>query len=99
MAAAVDFLGSNKVFHAPAGREDVSDLHTFFNGACIVSAWQPTDAEIEEIVRTRRIFLSSFSGMVLYPVFLGSESVVRSVVVDYGKVWGRPDAGVQDGPA
>lgn len=87
MAHGINFAGSNKVFAAPPGRDDVQDLHVFVNGACIVSCWEPTDAEIEEIVRTRKIFLSSFSGNTLFPVFLGSESVVRSVVVDYGAIW------------
>lgn len=87
MAHGVDFPGSNKVFLPPPGRDDVLPLHTFINGACIVSAWEPTDEELAEIIRTRRIFLSSFSGDVLFPVFVGSESIVRSVVVDYGKVW------------
>ncbi|MDZ7893862.1 MAG: hypothetical protein U5M50_02200 [Sphingobium sp.] len=87
MAQGVDFKGSNKVYRAPEGRDDVHDLHVFVNGRCIVSAWELSDEEIGEIVRSRRVFLSSFSGDVLFPVFVGSESVVRSVVVDYGKVW------------
>lgn len=39
--------------------------------------------------RTGCVFLSVMSGMQFYPAFLGAESVVRSVVVDYGKVWDR----------
>jgi hypothetical protein len=89
MATGVPFTGSNKVYAAPEGRDDVSDLHVFANGNCIVSAWELSDAELAEIVRTRRVFLSSFSGATLFPVFVGSESVVRSVVVDYGPVWAR----------
>jgi hypothetical protein len=62
-------------------------------------SWAPTDAaaattvatpdEIAEVNRTGRIFLSVMSGAVFYPVFLGSEGQVRSVVVDYGPVWER----------
>ena len=91
MGQAVRFAGVNKVYRAPADREDVTDLEVFANGACIVSAWELTDAELAEIVRTRRVFVSSFSGGVLYPVFVGSESVTRSVVVDYGAVWPRAE--------
>lgn len=89
MARGVKFAGANKVYAAPPGRDDVSDLHVFANGNCIVSAWELSDSEIEEIVRTRRVFLSSFSGDTLFPVFVGAESAVRSVVVDYGPVWTR----------
>lgn len=91
MAHPVSFHGVNKAFGPPPGRDDVGTLEVFMNGACIVSAWELTDAEIEEVVRTRRVFLSSMSGSVLYPVFVGSESVVRGVVVDYGAVWPRQE--------
>ena len=87
MAHPVQFDGCNKLYRAPEGRDDVGDLAVFSNGNCIVSGWELTDAEIEEIVRTRRVFLSSMSGSTLFPQFVGSESVVRSVVCDYGKVW------------
>jgi hypothetical protein len=93
MAVPINFEGSNRLFTAPEGRDDVGTLPTFCNGACIVSAWEPTDDELAEIIRTRRVFLSVFSGNVLYPVFVGAESVVRSVVVDYGKVWPKAAEG------
>lgn len=89
MGYPVNFSGANCVYKAPPGRDDVGDLPTFKNGACIVSAWELSDEELQEVLRTRRVFLSSFSGDTLFPVFLGSESVVRSVVVDYGKIWDR----------
>lgn len=89
MARAVDFEGSNKVIHAPPGREDVNDLHTFVNGTAIVSAWQLDPDELKEVTRTGRVFLSSLSGLTLFPVFVGSETEVRRMVADYGKVWGR----------
>ena len=91
MAYAVDFAGSNFTFKAPEGREDVSDLHTFRQrgGTCNMSCWQLSPEEIEEVSRTGRIYLSVMSGALFYPVFLGSESRVRSVVVDYGPVWER----------
>jgi hypothetical protein len=87
MATAVHFEGANKVYGAPEGRDDVRSLHTFCNGTCIVSAWELSDEELAEITRTRRVFLNVMSGTVLYPVFVGSESVVRSLVVDYGAIW------------
>lgn len=91
MAHAVDFKGSNFAFTAPPGEEErVGTLHVFRNGQCIVSCWELTDAEIEEIVRTRKVFHSVWSDgprPMVFPIFIGSESVVRSVVVDFGKIW------------
>lgn len=88
MAHGVKFDGWNKVYGPPAGRDDVSaQHHVFVNGTCIVDCWELTDAELEEIIRTRRVFVSLLSGDTLFPKFVGSESTVRSVVVDYGKVW------------
>ena len=90
MGQPVAFPGVNRRFVAPAGEEErVGTLEVFTNGACIVSAWELTDAELAEIVRTRRVFLSVWSGDELYPVFVGAESVTRSVVVDFGAVWPR----------
>jgi hypothetical protein len=89
MARAVDFHGSNKIIHAPPGREDVSDLHAFMNGASIVSAWELSPDELAEVNRTGRVFMSSRSGTTLYPIFLGSEAEVRRVVADTGPVWVR----------
>lgn len=88
MAHAVEFPGANKVYGPPPGRDDVAPRHhVFANGTCIVACWELTDAELEEVIRTRRVFVSSMSGDTLFPMFVGSESVVRSVVVDYGKLW------------
>lgn len=88
MAFPVKFDGANKVYGPPPGRDDVGDeYHVFVNGTCIVGCWELTDAELEDVIRTRRVFVSSMSGQMLFPIFIGSESVVRSVVVDYGKVW------------
>ncbi|HWT12270.1 MAG TPA: hypothetical protein VN231_05925 [Allosphingosinicella sp.] len=90
MAEAFAFSGANKVYAAPSGRDDVSDLHTFSNGKAIVSAWRLTPEELAEVNRSGGvIFLSVLSGNVLYPVFVGSEEAVRSVVADYGPIWKR----------
>ncbi len=87
MGRGVNFDGSNKVYGAPEGRDDVAPLHVFANDACIVSCWELTPEELVEINRTGRVFLSSFSGRTLFPVFVGSERVVASVVADYGPIW------------
>lgn len=98
MAQAIDFPGSNFVFGPPPGEGDrCSSLHVFRNGACIVSCWKLTQEEIDEIVKSGCVWLSNWSDNaqmtpegprpVLFPQFLGSESVVRSVVVDFGPIW------------
>lgn len=91
MAEAVDFAGSNFTFKAPADREDIGDLHTFRqpNGPCNVSCWKLSAEELEEINRTGCVYLSILSGRIFFPAFVGSESTVRSVVVDYGQPWAR----------
>jgi hypothetical protein len=91
MADAINFPGSNFTFTAPPDRDDVRDLHTFRQpeGPCNVSCWQLRPDELDEVARTGCVFLSVMSGLHFYPAFVGSESVVRSVVVDYGKVWDR----------
>lgn len=78
------------VLRAPEGSENVSDLHTFSNGVCSVSCWELTDEDMEEIIRTRRVFCSVFSGRSQPPIFVGSESEVRDLCADYG-VWRRSE--------
>lgn len=89
MANGIDFPGSNRRYAPPAGvsEDQCKTLHVFSNGPCLVSCWEFTDEEIAEIVRTRRAFLSVWSGGTLFPCFVGSESVTRGVVADFGAVW------------
>ena len=90
MGTPVDFPGSNFRYLPPPGREEtIGDLPVFKNGRCIVSVWELDDEELAEIIRTKRVFLSSMSGNTMFPVFVGSEKTVRSVVVDTGPVWER----------
>lgn len=87
MGFAVDFPQSNMTLGAPTGVENVEALPTFTNGRCSVSCWELDDAEIEEIVRTRRVFLSVLSGRTQPPVFVAPESVMRGFLIDYGGTW------------
>lgn len=85
MATPVSFPGSNHTFGPPKGQEDsVASLETFVNGECIVSAWQLSQEELAEVARTGRVYLSVHSGHILFPVFVGSGSVVRDVVGQFG---------------
>jgi hypothetical protein len=89
MAKAIKFEGSNRVLGPPRGvtEEQCQSLHTFSNGVCSVSCWEFSDKEIEDIIRTRRAFVSLWSGYSQPPVFIGTESAVHKVVADFGKVW------------
>lgn len=89
MANAVAFDGCNAVFRAPEGREDISDLPLFRNGIVNVFAVELDDEERAEFEKTGRIFISILSGSTFYPIFVGSESSVRQVVVDYAMPWER----------
>lgn len=88
MGHGIEFKGANGVLGAPKGAENVEPLHVFRNGTCSVSCWQLSDAEIEEIIKTRRVFLSVFMGNTQPPVFVGGEEEVRGLIADYG-VWKR----------
>lgn len=88
MAEPVNFPGTNVLLGAPKGSENVSPLPIYRNGICCVSAWELSDEEIEEIVRSRVVFLSVLSGNTQPPVFVGSETEVRRMCADYG-VWKR----------
>ncbi|ESY89038.1 hypothetical protein X739_00645 [Mesorhizobium sp. LNHC220B00] len=87
MAYGVDFPQSNQFLGPPSGVENVSGLRTFTNGHCSVSCWQLSDEEVDEIVSTRRVFISVLSGKTQPPVFVGSETVMRGFLVDYGGTW------------
>lgn len=88
MSEPVDFQGANTVLRPPTGSDSILPLPIFRNGACCVSCWQLTDDEIAEIVRTKRVFLSVFSGKTQPPVYVGGEEGTRELIADYG-VWKR----------
>jgi hypothetical protein len=88
MAHGVKFDGANREFKPPVGRDDVSSLHVYDNGIYTVSCWELTDEELKEILKTKRVFLSVFRGAgPLYPAYVGSESTLKEVSADYGKLW------------
>ena len=90
MARGIDWHGVNKVLGPPQGMDEsqVSRLPIFTNGVTCVSCWEPSEEELAEIVRTKKIFVSVFFGQSMPPIFVGSESEVRDVVADYG-AWPR----------
>lgn len=90
MARYVDFEGSNQRLGPPPGHEDtVGAANVFTNGRCCVMCWEFSDAEIEEIVRTRRLFVSSLSGRTMAAQFCAPESVMHEFLVDEGGTFKR----------
>lgn len=85
MGSPVIFAGVNKELQPPAGNEhNVSTLPIFNNGVVSISCWELSDVELEEIVRTKRVFLSIMFGSTQPPCYVGSESSVRDVNADFG---------------
>lgn len=86
MGIGVDFKGTNCVFAAPKGRDDVCDLRLFRNRGSLVMCWELNEAELQEVVKTHQVFLHIL-GHSLPPHFIGSESSVRALAMDYGGIW------------
>ncbi|MER9176248.1 hypothetical protein NKH72_21970 [Mesorhizobium sp. M0955] len=85
MAEAVEFVGSNFKFTAPAGDEDrIRDLPCFVNGNAIVTCWELSAEEFASVVETGKIWISQLSGKAFYPMFVGNARSVREVVADTG---------------
>jgi len=85
MGYGVDFEGSNRLYKGNG--EDVADLPVFSNGVALVTCFELSDEEVDEIVRTRRVYHGVLSGGRLYPHLVGSRDSVRSVLADYGPLW------------
>lgn len=83
MAYAVNFTGANLVLKAPPGRDDVNDLHVMRNRRMVVSCWQLEPEELEQVMRTGRIYLSVL-GPTQPPAFIGGEDIMRSFTADFG---------------
>ena len=88
MSQPVAFKGCTHLFDPPPGRDDMSPLPLFQFPNGFVTCWELTDAEIEEIVASRCVYMAQIgtNGNV-FPSYVGSRSSVRSVTVDYGGIW------------
>ena len=87
MGHPVNFIGANVIMRAPEGAENVQDMHVFRSRHSCVSCWELSADELAEINRTGRVFLSVLMGGAQPPVYVGSESSARGVMVDFGPVW------------
>lgn len=87
MGQPIEFAGSNVVMCAPEGAESVQDMHVYRTRHSCVSCWTLTPEEFAEVNQTGRIFISVLAGGRQPPVYVGSESTCRQVMVDLGPVW------------
>jgi hypothetical protein len=86
MGYPVEFKGASHNFSAPPGEEErCGSLPCFLNGTMVVSAWKLTPEELEAVKETGVVYISMWSGTKVWPHFVGSESSVRGLVVDFGK--------------
>lgn len=86
MGHPIDFDGANATLYG--GQENVADMRVFRNGLCCVSCWALSPAEVAEVARTGKVFISVFSGATQPPIFAGGEEQTRGLIADYG-VWKR----------
>ena len=89
MARGVKFSGANGSLGAPTGDEDrVCSLPVFRNGTCVVSCWEFSEEEIQEIIKTKCIYLSLLSGITMSPaIVLASKKEMSVFLLDYGKTF------------
>lgn len=83
MANSVQFKGCNQTFVGPPGRDDVAPLPSFTNGKCVVSCWELTPDEYDEVVKTGKVYLATL-GQRPAPALVGGRNTIRRVVQDYG---------------
>lgn len=90
MGTPVQFKGQNNVLKAPKGVDNISctDLPVFNNGRSSTSVWELSEKEIEEIIKTKKIYLTVWFGMSQPPVYVGDEESTRGLVADNG-VWSK----------
>ena len=90
MAQPVDFPGSNIILGG--GSENINDMRVHRNRVGFVSCWELSDAEIEEIVRTRKIYHYQMTwGHSPFPVLIAGSDTMREFTADAGKAVPEPD--------
>jgi len=89
MARGVKFSDMNGELGAPKDDEDrVNSLPVFRNGSCVVSCWEFSNEEIQEIIKTKRVYLSLLSGLTMSPaIILALREEMKVFLLDYGKTF------------
>lgn len=68
----VPFKQHNKTLVGPKG-SGILDLPVHSNGESVISCWEFTEAEIAELIKTKHVYLSVYSGETSPPVWLSVE--------------------------
>ncbi len=71
----VTFKEQNGVLGKPPDMTDAEcgSLPVFKDGQNCISCWEPTDAEIEDIIKTRRIYILLLSGPTQPPMAVSTR--------------------------
>lgn len=84
MARPVAFSGTNVIMLAPEDADDVQDVRAFRNDRFCVTCWVLSESELQEVLRTGKIWLSVMGNGGMPPCFVGGEGETRAVVADGG---------------
>ena len=84
MSTPVRFPGANRFFGPPPGYEEViRPIEALQVGAAMISCWELTDEEINEIILRRRVYVAVLSGSTFFPTYVGSPSDIAGVPPQY----------------
>lgn len=95
MAKPVYFPQANFTLLGPAGT-DVLDLHCYRGQGNFVSCWELSDDELEEVIKTRRIFVGVQGAQTAPPIWVAKNPFItqEQLEAEYFKVqvWREADA-------
>lgn len=88
MAVPVEFAGQTHNFGPPPGEEErVGNLPCLCTGSLVVSAWQFSRVQLEELIDSGApIYVSVWSGAAVFPIYVGDRQEMNSVILDFGGV-------------
>jgi hypothetical protein len=88
----VEFPEQNMILRPAKGTEDyVQPLPCYNNGAQTISCWELTDEEVEEVVKTRRIYMGVFGGVSSPPVLPYAFSPFSKNAYAFAVMWFKSD--------
>ncbi len=91
MGHSADFVGVNARLLAPSGQEETCNtLHVFRNRAMVVSCWTFSPEEMEQIIRTGRVYVA-IAGVTQPPTYVAGEDAMRAFTAEYGIMPQQPE--------
>lgn len=70
----VIFTQANRCLTAPVSNPDVKPLYVYTDGLQCISVWQLTDDEIETLVKSKKLYISVYSGETQPPIMAMVDS-------------------------